>query len=1041
VPKDQETAATHRRVRRQDTPVAAEPTFTEAVVQPAGETKVTRASSPSPEHPRRKVRATTEESGPETTPTTSITPPAVRASTRAAKAAAASRSTEGAIMANMDTPQSVETIGDMPPQRTSSERPTGRGSAGATSNRGRKTGAASLPDASVQAPSAAVIPSETTKTPAFHEDPSEVPARVRRGPRVSRPRASHNATEFAQAQAVPQLERTPGQDEPGPGNPESSKAGPAVKSARTARTTSSKTSGAAGRGHVRAGASSDGAVRGQASEAALPKINEGENHTMERGRSDAFDHGAATSPSFAAEPYRPAARSAYRFGRSRPESAAGEAVEPDVSAGRHVESGTSRQQPPSPAAAADHGHRPLRRAGWSGQNGQEPEVAPREARTSRERVQPHVPGGTDPYRDRGRQTGQRSSGANPSRVSGGASGGHSGQRGQFSNPPAGQPGGRSTTPYSPGGRGGHASSSSSQPPISGQDAPYPPSGGQNNNSPIPGWPYGGYDPYDPYALDARDSRASHDRTGQSGRPLRGRGYSNQQSGGYEQRDPRAPRQSSVRPPSPADYYRREQGLTNQRDLRGSPPGRSTLGSHGTHDRRSGGAGTSRGPVNGGGRVPREPREPGYPNSLYTSVPGSPSLAHQAPHEHNDRYDRASSAGPNNQSGLDTVPGMRSSGPVVTAHTLELTGILWQSGGSFGGAELLDGRTLLPLARVNAEEIRRIGLRQGDMLTARVEERSGRRYVVAIDSVNDERPETAFERPMFDKLTPSFPERRIHLENGPQPISVRIIDLFAPLGFGSRALVVAPPKTGKTTLMREAAEAVLANYPDAVVMAVLVGERPEEVTDLRARLEPRGGLVYAASFDEDTQRHAWLVQVAVERAKRLAESGRDAFMVLDSLTRLARAENLSSRGQGRTLSGGIDAQALDTGRRAFGAARNLDEGGSLTILATCLVDTGSRQDDVVYEEFKGTGNMELHLSRELAQRRLFPAVDAVKSSTRREEMLLTPEELRASTALRRRLADLPPAQATQQLLSVMERTPSNAALLQAIEQSGWTGSTR
>jgi transcription termination factor Rho len=292
------------------------------------------------------------------------------------------------------------------------------------------------------------------------------------------------------------------------------------------------------------------------------------------------------------------------------------------------------------------------------------------------------------------------------------------------------------------------------------------------------------------------------------------------------------------------------------------------------------------------------------------------------------------------------------------------------------------------------------------------------------------------------LTATFPERRIRLEQGSHPpVSTRLIDLFAPLGFGSRALVVAPPKTGKTTLIREAAEAVLTGYPDAVVMAVLVGERPEEVTDLRARLEPRGGLVYAASFDEETERHAWLVQVAVEHAKRVAESGRDAFMVLDSLTRLARAENLASRGAGRTLSGGIDAQALDTGRRAFGAARNLDEGGSLTILATCLVDTGSRQDDVVYEEFKGTGNMELHLSRELSQRRLFPAVDVIKSSTRREEMLLTPEELRATTALRRRLADVPPAQATQQLLNVLERTPSNAALLQALEQSGWLTSTR
>ena len=184
--------------------------------------------------------------------------------------------------------------------------------------------------------------------------------------------------------------------------------------------------------------------------------------------------------------------------------------------------------------------------------------------------------------------------------------------------------------------------------------------------------------------------------------------------------------------------------------------------------------------------------------------------------------------------------------------------------------------------------------------------------------------------------------------------------------------------------------------------------------------------------KSTERHAWLVQVAVERAKRVAESGRDAFMVLDSLTRLARAENLASRGGGRTLSGGIDAQALDTGRRAFGAARNLEEGGSITILATCLVDTGSRQDDVVYEEFKGTGNMELHLSRELSQRRLFPAMDSIKSGTRREEMLLTPEELRGATTLRRLLADKPVQAATQWLLDAMERTPSNASLLTAIE---------
>jgi transcription termination factor Rho len=384
-------------------------------------------------------------------------------------------------------------------------------------------------------------------------------------------------------------------------------------------------------------------------------------------------------------------------------------------------------------------------------------------------------------------------------------------------------------------------------------------------------------------------------------------------------------------------------------------------------------------------------------------------------------------------------GQRSSGsgPMPGARTVEVSGIVWTGGGQgLSPAELLDGRNLQPVARFNPEEARRMGLRSGDLVQARAEERGGRRTVVAVESVNGAPPERLQERPVFEQLTATFPDRRIRLEQGARaPLSTRIMDLFSPLGFGSRALIVAPPKTGKTTLIREAAEAVLTGYPDAVVMAVLVGERPEEVTDLRSRLEPHGGLVYAASFDEQTERHAWLVQVAVERAKRVAESGKDAFMVLDSLTRLARAENLATRGQGRTLSGGIDAQALDTGRRAFGAARNLEEGGSITILATCLVDTGSRQDDVVYEEFKGTGNMELHLSRELSQRRIFPAVDVIKSGTRREEMLLSPEELRAATMLRRRLADMQPAQATEQLLKFLERAPSNAALVQAMESSG------
>ena len=535
---------------------------------------------------------------------------------------------------------------------------------------------------------------------------------------------------------------------------------------------------------------------------------------------------------------------------------------------------------------------------------------------------------------------------------------------------------RGPVPYNPGGRGQQGPASGYEP------APYTPNQGQpsHGGGQVPYPPYGGYEPYPAY-------------------------------GGANQPENNAPGQN------------RGRGRYGQRGYNEPRPGR----------------GTGQGSYPGTSRTPRQEsyREPA---STGRGLPGRGPV--RTPHERRigGRYGgraREQSAYPP----VTYMPAAEAEGQLPEAHpgaqTAEIAGIVWLNGGAgLTQGEILDARTLKSIARINPEEARRIGLRSGDLIAGRAEERAGRSVVVTVESINGEQPANPHDRPVFEQLTASFPDRRIKLEQGPQPVSARIIDLFAPLGFGSRALIVAPPKTGKTTLIREAAESVLKGYPEAVVMAVLVGERPEEVTDLRGRLEPRGGLVFAASFDEDTQRHAWLVQVAVERAKRVAETGKDAFMVLDSLTRLARAENLAARGVGRTLSGGIDAQALDTGRRAFGAARNLEEGGSITILATCLVDTGSRQDDVVYEEFKGTGNMELHLSRELSQRRLFPSVDAVKSSTRREEMLLSPEELRAATALRRRLADLPVAQATQQLLSVMERTPSNTALISAIEASGW-----
>jgi len=519
-------------------------------------------------------------------------------------------------------------------------------------------------------------------------------------------------------------------------------------------------------------------------------------------------------------------------------------------------------------------------------------------------------------------------------------------------------------------------------------------------------PYGPYQGYEPYPGGNGSYPPDQGQNGGQqppGRPLRGRTYSGPVYPAYP--DQQGQRWQGGQG---GQGGRNEQGQQGQ-GRPASPASYADRGQHGLHGRRTPMAPHDRRGL-AGGRGQQQGRR---------GMPGQPS---GGPGPGDNRYPTGYNRG---------------TGVAPNARTVEVTGVFWAGGGQgLSQAELLDDRNLLPVARMNPEEARKLGLRSGDLIRARaVEERTGRRLVVGVDSVNSVSPEEVRDRPVFEQLTATFPSRRIKLEQGSRaPLSTRIMDLFSPLGFGSRALIVAPPKTGKTTLIREAAEAVLTGYPDAVVMAVLVGERPEEVTDLRSRLEPHGGIVYAASFDEETERHAWLVQVAVERAKRVAESGKDAFMVLDSLTRLARAENLATRGQGRTLSGGIDAQALDTGRRAFGAARNLEEGGSLTILATCLVDTGSRQDDVVYEEFKGTGNMELHLSRELSQRRLFPSVDAVKSGTRREEMLLTTEELRTATALRRYLADKPVIQATEYLLKNMERTSTNAQLIQAVEAS-------
>jgi transcription termination factor Rho len=295
---------------------------------------------------------------------------------------------------------------------------------------------------------------------------------------------------------------------------------------------------------------------------------------------------------------------------------------------------------------------------------------------------------------------------------------------------------------------------------------------------------------------------------------------------------------------------------------------------------------------------------------------------------------------------------------------------------------------------------------------------------------------------FEKLTPIHPNRRITLETGREPVATRLIDLFVPLGFGQRALVVSPPKAGKTTILRQIAAAVLANFPAASLFLCLVDERPEEVTEWRMEVQGPTVKLYASSFDQQLARHGRIVEQALSDAKRLVEQGKDVVILLDSLTRLARAHNLSSdmwsgpRNQrggygSRTLSGGIDARALEVGRRVFGAARTLEEGGSLTIVASCLVETGSRLDEVVYEEFKGTGNLEIRLSRELADRRVFPAIDLAASSTRQEERLLSSSELRAMAILRRKLADLPRREITEQVIRLLEKTGSNAQLVEAV----------
>ncbi|WP_227394477.1 transcription termination factor Rho [Jeotgalibacillus aurantiacus] len=306
--------------------------------------------------------------------------------------------------------------------------------------------------------------------------------------------------------------------------------------------------------------------------------------------------------------------------------------------------------------------------------------------------------------------------------------------------------------------------------------------------------------------------------------------------------------------------------------------------------------------------------------------------------------------------------------------------------------------------ISASQIRRFDLRNGDKVSGKVRPpKENERYfgLLHVEAVNGEDPETSKERVHFPALTPLYPDRQIKLENQPRQLSTRIMDLVSPVGFGQRGLIVAPPKAGKTMLLKEIANSVTTNHPEAELIVLLIDERPEEVTDIERSVQAD---VVSSTFDEVPENHIKVAELVLERAMRLVEHKRDVIILMDSITRLARAYNLVIPPSGRTLSGGIDPAAFHRPKRFFGAARNIEEGGSLTILATALVDTGSRMDEVIYEEFKGTGNMELHLDRNLAERRIFPAIDVRRSGTRKEELLVPKDHLDKLWAIRRALSD-------------------------------------
>ena len=392
-------------------------------------------------------------------------------------------------------------------------------------------------------------------------------------------------------------------------------------------------------------------------------------------------------------------------------------------------------------------------------------------------------------------------------------------------------------------------------------------------------------------------------------------------------------------------------------------------------------------------------------------------------ERGERAERQQQAAPQDMASLD-------SGQVVT-------GILEVLGDGYG---FIRSDNYLPGENdiyINPAMIRRYNLKTGDILCGNVKVKAQTEKFAALlylKTINGLRPDDAARRRNFEDLTPIFPNERIHLERPGGSTAMRIVDLISPIGKGQRGMIVSPPKAGKTTLLKDVAKSVTRNHPEMQLLILLIDERPEEVTDIKEAIEGPNVEVIHSTFDELPDHHRRVSEMVIERAKRLVEHKKDVIILLDSITRLARAYNLTVPPSGRTLSGGLDPAALHMPKRFFGAARNMREGGSLTILATALVETGSKMDDVVYEEFKGTGNMELVLNRKLQEKRVFPAIDIPKSGTRREDLLLTAEELEAMEIIRKGLNGLKPEDAVENVLNMFARTRNNAEFVQMVKKN-------